>query len=37
MIYDKKLTKEFSNSLYDLTKTAEEEKMLFLFWKPNEN
>ena len=34
MVYHPKLTREFSNSLYDLTKTAEEEKMLFLFWKP---
>ncbi len=34
MVYHPKLTREFSNSLYDLTKTSEEEKMLFLFWKP---
>lgn len=34
MVYHPKLTREFSNSFYDLTKTAEEEKMLFLFWKP---
>jgi len=36
MVYNQKLTKEFSNSLYDLVKTSEEEKMLFLFWKPSE-
>lgn len=34
MVYHPKLTRDFSNSFYDLTKTAEEEKMLFLFWKP---
>lgn len=37
MVYGKNITREFSNSLYDLVKTAEEEKMLFLFWKPIEN
>ena len=35
MVYGKNITREFSNSLYDLVKTSEEEKMLFLFWKPN--
>ena len=35
MVYGKNITRQFSNSLYDLVKTSEEEKMLFLFWKPN--
>jgi SAM-dependent methyltransferase len=35
MVYGENITREFSNSLYDLVKTSEEEKMLFLFWKPN--
>jgi len=37
MVYGKNITREFSNSLYDLVKTSEEEKMLFLFWKPVKN
>lgn len=33
-IYDKKLTKSFSNNLLSLVKTTEEHKMLFCFMKP---
>ena len=36
MVYGDGVTREFSNSLYDLVKTSEEEKMLFLFWKPDD-
>jgi len=36
MVYGDSITREFSNSLYDLVKTSEEEKMLFLFWKPDD-
>jgi len=35
MVYSPSLTREFSNSFYELVKTSEEHKMLFLFWKPN--
>lgn len=35
VVYHPKLTREFSSSFYDLAKVTEEEKMLFLFWKPN--
>ncbi len=34
MIYDKKITNNFSNSLEELVKTTEENKMLFCFLKP---
>lgn len=37
MIYDELLTPAFSNSLLDLVKTTEENKMLFSFWKPIKN
>ena len=33
-IYDKKITKSFSNSLSSLLKTTQENKMLFCFMKP---
>jgi len=36
LIYHPKITREFSNSLYDLVQNTTDYKMLFLFWKPNE-
>jgi SAM-dependent methyltransferase len=36
LIYSPTLTKEFSNSLYDLVNTTYENKMIFSFWKPFE-
>ena len=36
LIYNPKLTKDFSNSLLDLVDTTYENKMIFSFWKPFE-
>ncbi len=35
LVYHPKITKEFSNSLFDLVNTTYEHKILFSFWKPN--
>lgn len=36
LIYNPKLTRDFSNSLLDLVNTTYENKMIFSFWKPIE-
>ena len=36
ILYNPKITKEFSNSLQELVKTSYENKMIFSFWKPFE-